>query len=1005
MPEDYNKKYISLYEASTLCSYSQDYLSLRARQGKLKAIKIGRNWMTTVEWLTEYTAHNNGNGDNSLNKNINPPAGGEAKIKIVSQLPSVNPVRSSRGHSASNGVKSETAVREKWQKLFLTVRLSAVIFYRFLLSSVSLFLNFLKVGANFWKNFFELFLSAIGRTAARVKNLQWKNLAKLPFAESFVIATTAFLFLSGISFAKNFSAAAGNIPAAIQMTADYLQDVYDDIENKTVSGLRLHAGIAERQYDYLGFYISEFYFEIKNASDRGKIVFRNNASRIYENIVTAEETVIAKEIGFSFFFAFGETVSETGDNLTASLASPFIKAAYKFSQWNNAVESQLGNGYLKALSYIIPGYTVEMLNQQPIAAFRLPETQETIIREIVKETIIQTPPTEKIIKQEIQKITETEKITEVTKVTETVKDADVADINNRISGVESMIASVRTSDNYVSTPRVFNESGNLTFTARGGGSILLSADNGLQLNGGQIILDANGAFNTLPYITVKDTLNLDNTNFQQTGSSQINTMEGNLTVNGNAIFGDSSTDTMTISSSVGSNLIPSATNAYSFGSVSNQWKSLYLSGSALYLDGTSLSNDGGTLVWTGAGGIQTGATDFSSLSVSGNTILGDSSIDTLTLNAGTITSASSTTWNIANAGTLIWKDGTNILMTLTDSGTTGNLALTGNVSGVDLALSGNATIGDATGDEIALNSRFVSSLIPKLDANIDLGTSDLRFNNLYALTMNVSGTNNSGQAAFTYNPPNSSITSSSVFINPTTIDADDPLLGVAIAGSERFRVDAEGDVSFVGSATLGDASTDTLTLNAGTITSASPTTWALASNTSALNIDNGTLTIDSSGNIVTAATLNLTNQLAIAYGGTAATNSTDARSNLGLAIGTDVQAYDAELAAIAGLTSAADLLPYFTGSGTATTASLTSFTRSLIDDANSATARTTLGLAIGTDVQSYSSLLADIAALSTADSNFIVGNGSTWAAETGAAARTSLGLGSVENTALTTWAG
>lgn len=74
---------------------------------------------------------------------------------------------------------------------------------------------------------------------------------------------------------------------------------------------------------------------------------------------------------------------------------------------------------------------------------------------------------------------------------------------------------------------------------------------------------------------------------------------------------------------------------------------------------------------------------------------------------------------------------------------------------------------------------------------------------------------------------------------------------------------------------------------------------------------------------------------------------------------------DPELVALANTTSATDTVPYYTGVGTASTNPLTPYARTLIDDVDAATARTTLGSVIGTNVQAWDTDLDAVAGLAT----------------------------------------
>ena len=146
-----------------------------------------------------------------------------------------------------------------------------------------------------------------------------------------------------------------------------------------------------------------------------------------------------------------------------------------------------------------------------------------------------------------------------------------------------------------------------------------------------------------------------------------------------------------------------------------------------------------------------------------------------------------------------------------------------------------------------------------------------------------------------------------------------------------------------------------------------------------LLFNNGTDVVDAVTHFNTASvgTLTLTNALAVASGGTGATTADGALTNLG---GTTTGK---------AVFTAADAAAGRTALGGGTVGG------NVFAAATAAAAQQAMDTEVGVDVQAYDVGLADIAGLAVTDGNFIVGDGANWVAESGATARTSLGLGTL----------
>ena len=156
---------------------------------------------------------------------------------------------------------------------------------------------------------------------------------------------------------------------------------------------------------------------------------------------------------------------------------------------------------------------------------------------------------------------------------------------------------------------------------------------------------------------------------------------GNITSDGSLTLGDAATDSVTFGADVDSHIIPNTDETYDLGSVSQEWRNLYVDGTA-YID----------------------------------------TIEKVTV-SDTTQSTSNTTGSIVTAG------GVGIAKNVTIGGSVnvhGNLHANGNITA-----DGSITLGDADTDNIVLNADVNSHIIPNTNNVKDLGSGSQKWRDLH----------------------------------------------------------------------------------------------------------------------------------------------------------------------------------------------------------------------------------------------------------------------------------
>src|SRR6056300_1061506 len=509
------------------------------------------------------------------------------------------------------------------------------------------------------------------------------------------------------------------------------------------------------------------------------------------------------------------------------------------------------------------------------------------------------------------------------------------------------------------------------------------------------------------------------------------TVTGDATISGNLTFGDADTDTITIGADVASHITPDTDDTYDLGSATKEWRNLYIDGTAnidsLVADTADINGgtiDGATIatsdITVGAGktlDVLAGTLTLADDQISGDKVEGG------TIAATTITTLGSTTGNITNVNATT-VDTTNIEVTnliAKDGTAAGSIA---DSTGVVTLASSVLTTTDINGGTIDGSTIATSDITVGASKTLDVsaGTLTLADNQISGDKVEGGTIAATTITDLTFGSLNDGTITVTAFVDEDTMVSNSATL-VPTQQSVKAYVDSQVtaqdlDITTDSGTIAIDLDSETLTVSGGTGLDSSATgnavTLAIDSTVATLTgtqtLTNKTIDVDS--NTVTNIEVdNLKSGVLDTDLSTVAATDTTLASAKAIKTYVDAQitAQDLDFQADTGGALSIDLdtetMTFTGGTGIDTSGAGNAVTFAIDSTVATLTGTQTLtnksidaSQLTGTvDNARLDAQLQDVAGLAVTDGNIIVGDGSNFVAESGATARTSLGLGASDN--------